>query len=337
MKLHKLRHIHRIALFSAVQRKNGTFFSKNRNAFQATIQLQFSSSRKLLAGKEVDPASLRKPSLHFSQTADRVFLFRNGSTKQFCSEVILIFIIVQSVPGLLLVVQRQDQRTSFHMGQIVHGIKIGHQRPSQAKEILGNRLRIPAVFPRLLPIKGIVGTMQTHDGRKYPQLYPTGKEGIIPHSPHMSPDVMTPPAVADIAGSGGKIGLKIQAFPGNHRISGETDGITVGSGTGITGKNQTALLSIFSLIILIMIMIQHPKRIQALHAGVLPLLPINPPKIHPVLFHRVMHKTKISFSKFLIQKVEKHRFFFLLIHSHKFRKGGIAILKGPDAVCRMNI
>ena len=111
----------------------------------------------------------------------------------------------------------------------------------------------------------------------------------------------------------------------------------MGAGTGVTGKNQAALLSIFPLIILIMIMIQHPKRVQALHAGILSLLPVNPPKVHPVLFHRVMHKTKITFSKLLIQKVEKHRLFFLLIHTHKLRKGRVAILKSPDAVCRVNI
>ena len=59
--------------------------------------------------------------------------------------------------------------------------------------------RYRIIFPRFLPGKGIVGTVQTVDRREDAELQPADGQFVAAVPVHMSADIMAPPAISDIA------------------------------------------------------------------------------------------------------------------------------------------
>ena len=86
-----------------------------------------------------------------------------------------------------------------------------------------------------------------------------------------------------------------------------------------------------------MIVIQHPQRIKTLDLGTLSLLPVNPPEIDALFFHRMMDFVEIYINKFRIRNVKIDRLFFFCIHSHSFCYFRIAVLIRTNSVCRMDV
>ena len=84
-------------------------------------------------------------------------------------------------------------------------------------------------------------------------------------------------------------------------------------------------------------MIQHPQRIQSRNLGDSPLLPVQPPEIHTLFFHRMMQFLEICFNKLRVCHVKEYRFFTLRVNSHLLCNPWICFLISTDSICRMNV
>ena len=74
--------------------------------------------------------------------------------------------------------------------------------------------------------------METVDGAKDTELYPSCVKLIVFDTHHMTADIMAPPGVSDIGCCNSKIGLIIQRGPCDKGIAGEAERITLTSDTG---------------------------------------------------------------------------------------------------------
>ena len=193
----------------------------------------------------------------------------------------------------------------------------------------------PVILPRFFSIKWIICTVKAVDRREYSQFYPSGSQFIISVSKHMTTNVMAPPSISDIAGICSEIWLELQTLPCNNRITRESNGISVASRTCISGKGKLSLA--FPYTVKIVIMVQHPKGIQTRYFRNSSLLPVKPPEIYAVFFHRMMQIIKINLKEFIICYVKKYRLFLLRIHSHFLCNTWICFFIWADSICRMNI
>ena len=116
----------------------------------------------------------------------------------------------------------------------VHSVKIRNQLMTQFQEILHYCFYDLVVFPRFLSIERVVCAVQTVHWRKNTKLYPSCSELVVSVSQHMSTDIMTPPSKTDVAGICREIWLEFQTFPGNDRITGKTNRVSVASGSCIS-------------------------------------------------------------------------------------------------------
>ena len=87
----------------------------------------------------------------------------------------------------------------------------------------------------------------------------------------------------------------------------------------------------------IVVMVQHPERVQAGNPGFLPLLPVHPPEIDAVLFHRVVQHIKVRFQKRPVRHVKLHRCPACRIDSQHLRHSRIRLLMGAHPIRRMDI
>ena len=109
----------------------------------------------------------------------------------------------------------------------------------------------------------------------------------------------------------------------------------MGAGSCVAGEGHRTFS--VSSTIKEMIVIQHPQRIKTLDLGTLSLLPVNPPEIDALFFHRMMDFVEIYINKFRIRNVKIDRLFFFCIHSHSFCYFRIAVLIRTNSVCRMDV
>ena len=151
----------------------------------------------------------------------------------------------------------------------------------------------------------------------------------------MASDVVAPPPISCIAGSCGKVGLESQALPGNNRITGKSDGVSVASDSGISGKGETPFSSPGT--VQIMKMVQHPKRIQSRNLCDGSLLPVQPPEINALVLQRMMQLLKVHLQKMPVRHIKRHRLPAFWIYSHTFRHPLVGLLIGTYPVRRMYI
>src|SRR5699024_6400112 len=118
---------------------------------------------------------------------------------------------------------------------------------------------------------------------------------IIFDSHHMAADVMAPHAVSNVGGCSCKVRLESKRCPGHNGISGKSYGIAVASRSCVSGKSHRA----FSLspTVQIMVMVQHPKRVQSFYLAEASGLPVKPPEIHALFFHRMENMFKACFQE----------------------------------------
>ena len=196
-------------------------------------------------------------------------------------------------------------------------------------------LRRIIVFPRFFAIERIIRAVKPVDGRKDAQLYPADGQVVIPHASHVPADIVAPPSVADIGGVRGEIRLECQAVPGDHRISGKSHRIPVAARPCIAGECQSPRAG--APAVQIMIMVEHPQRVQALDLRGIPLLPVNPPEINAFFLHRMKYRFKICFQELRIRHVKLYRVPAFRVDPHPPGDFRITFFIGADAVGRMKI
>ena len=151
----------------------------------------------------------------------------------------------------------------------------------------------------------------------------------------MTADVMTPHPVADVRGGGGEIGLEVQRIPCNDCISRKTDRIAVTSGTRVSGKCHRTFS--VSSAVQIMIVVQHPQRIQSFHFADSTGLPVYPPEVHALFLLWMEDVTEAGFEKIRIGDIEYDRLFGLWINSQCLSHLRIHFFVCADSVSRMNV
>ena len=124
-----------------------------------------------------------------------------------------------------------------------HAVDIGDQSVAQLHGGPRWDQRIFAKRPGSSILIGILGAVQPENGAEDSKLHPTRIQFWIFNPSHMATDIMAPPAKGHIGCRGGKIGLESQGFPGNDRISGETDRVAVIAQPAPTGEDKGSHLS----------------------------------------------------------------------------------------------
>ena len=149
--------------------------------------------------------------------------------------------------------------------------------------------------------------------------------------------IVTPISIKNIRSRIGKIGLIFERIPRNISISRKTYLITMISQASPTVINQWTLIGIAFHIFKESI-IEPPSVIQFLYILIEnPLLPIEPPKIHTLLFNRMQHDIEQRTHKLLIRALPRNIFMSRYIEIHTFRKIFVLAFKGSDTRCRMQI
>ena len=331
-------HLYRVFLDTLqflCHRNNGPCFYQHRKRRQSPVHIHHSSAPVSHAGKYIIPGSFRKPGFYLSyiQTAD--LRGCNRSAQKLAAEEILVWHFI-SFPGFrIIIVHRKHQRQIFLISPVVHGVKIRHQPVSQPEEVFHHICDVLPVSPGLLCVKLAVAGVETHHRRKYSKLKPASCHLIILDPHHMTADIMAPHAVSDIRGSRCEIRLESQRGPGHDSISRKSHRITVASRSCVSGKGHWPF-SVPSAV-QVMIVVQHPEGIQSFYLAESSGLPVQPPEIDSLLFHRMENMLKACFQEFWICRIKVYRLFLLPIDSHFFCHCPVLFLMGPDTVCRMDI
>ena len=84
-------------------------------------------------------------------------------------------------------------------------------------------------------------------------------------------------------------------------------------------------------------MIEKPKRIKPFNFRPASLLPVYPPEIDSLFFHRRIDIFEISLYEAFIGKIKINRLFVFFINTHVLCKFNVAVLKKTDSLRRMNI
>ena len=79
------------------------------------------------------------------------------------------------------------------------------------------------------------------------------------------------------------------------------------------------------------------QRVEPLHLRALALLPVHPPEIDALLFHRVVEQLEIVLDKALVGDAKGHGFAAVRIDAHRLGKAGIDLLKVLHALRRVQV
>ncbi len=83
--------------------------------------------------------------------------------------------------------------------------------------------------------------------------------------------------------------------------------------------------------------VEPPQRVQPLHLRLRPLLPVQPPEIHPVRLGRVVQQLKVRRPKLAVRNVKRHRLHRLRVDPRRRRHPRILLLVREDAVRRVQV
>ena len=218
---------------------------------------------------------------------------------------------------------------------MVHGVEIRHQSVAQSEEVLHHLSNVFPVSPGLFSAELAVAGMEAHHRGEHSQLYPASCHLVIFIASHMASDIMAPHAVADIGSRRGKVRLEVQRFPGDDGVSGKSDRISVAARSCVSGKGHRTFSP--SFVIQIMIMIQHPKRIQPFYLADPSGLPVQPPEVHALVFHGMINMFEAGFQELRICRIKVYRLLFFPVCSHLLCHCSVLFFMSPYSVCRMDV
>ena len=181
----------------------------------------------------VIPSSFRKPCIYFSAIDLRNPFTGNRHNQKLAAEHILIFYRICPLFFRIIIIHWRYHRHRFFVTSVIHGIQIRNHLMTVAKCISHSSFCFFLESPWLFSVKFTAGAVETHNRRINSVLRPACFHFIILIPQHVTADIMAPPAVTYIGRSSRKIWLEIQRFPRSHRITGESDGITMAAGSCI--------------------------------------------------------------------------------------------------------
>ena len=164
-----------------------------------------------------------------------------------------------------------------------HAVDIGDQRMAQLHGGTGYPEGLGIIAPGAALQEGVVGAVQAQDRAEHAELHPTGiKLGVL-NAVDVPADVMAPPAVAHIGGSGGEVRLESQRIPGNDRVAGKADRVAVVAQAAPAREEEGALGAIPAQVVKMQV-IDPPQRVEPRQWRWIALLPVHPPEIDAIGF-----------------------------------------------------
>ena len=145
--------------------------------------------------------------------------------------------------------------------------------------------------------------MQAVDRREHAELHPAGRELVIAKAFHVPADVVAPPAVADVRRGRRETRLERERLPRHDRITRETHGVTVRAGARKPRERERALDR--PLAAREMLVVEHPQRVHALNARIRARLPVNPPKIRPLILEPLVQYIEVGVHELIVVHVER--------------------------------
>ena len=204
----------------------------------------------------------------------------------------------------------------------------------QAQHIRSDLFRLCAVQPGFLGVSVFGGVQPVH-GREHTELHPAGVELGIAASEHMSADVVRPPCEPDIRRRRRKAGLQSQTAPAHESVSRKAYGIAVRAHSRVARQYERR--APVPARVEGVIVVEHPERVGVLHLGLGALLPVYPPKVHPVRLVGMVQDIEISRQKLGIGEVEFHRAAGCGVNAAGVRHRLVLLLVVAHSVARMQI
>ena len=153
----------------------------------------------------------------------------------------------------------------------------------------------------------------------------------------MPTQVMTPIAVQHVGSCRIEIGLEIKWFPWNHSITREPYLITmISQSSPAVVKHRTCLPTL--LHIAEKCIVNPPGITQILHLWVEhSLLPVQPPEVHSVFFHRSQNILEHILHELLIWIYPRDRLLCSRVYTHVLSHLRIFLFISSHSVCRMQV
>ena len=292
------------AFLRSRQRNDAAGLHQHGHFRQGTKQLRHFVSPVHPPGEKVEIKARREPGLHPRPHQGRIHRRGDGADDHFAAKMVLVGDLIGLLPLGMGVIHRGYQLHAPGVAEPVDGVQIGQEPVPQPQKIRHDPTGLGGIPPGLFAVEQVAGAVHAHDGGEHPKLQPADLQFIIPAAMGMPPDVMAPPAIADVGGRGCEIRLKGQGRPTDYAVPGKSHRVAVAAWPRIAGKDQRTLS--FPADILCMIMIQHPQRVQAVQGGGAALLPVHPPKIHPFPFPGMVQIRKISLPESTVPQVKRN-------------------------------
>ena len=138
------------------------------------------------------------------------------------------------------IIHRHNQRFALGMCPIIHRIQVREELMPQFQAFAHDPFGHGIVVPRFFIDKRTAGRVQTIDRREYAVLHPARRQVVVTVSVKMAADIMAPPSVTDVGGSGSKLRLIIQRFPCYDCITRESNRITLTARTAVAREEHGA-------------------------------------------------------------------------------------------------
>ena len=113
----------------------------------------------------------------------------------------------------VLVVHGADEGLGGDCVQPSHRVEVGDEAVAELHRFLGDGEGGGIMSPGFADVEGVFGAVEAEDGAEDAKLHPTGVKFGIFDAAVVAADVVAPPAVADVGGGGGEVGLEGEGFP----------------------------------------------------------------------------------------------------------------------------
>ncbi len=285
--------------------------------------------------EQVDEAPLRQPGADAAHEGGGAVWGGDGRDEQVRAKVVLrgdrvcLAVLVVPVHGL-------DERLVLVRGADVHGVEVGDQAVAQQEEVLDDLGRALFKVPGLLGVPEVLGGVQPQDRGEAAELHPADRELVGPHAAPVAADVVAPPAVADVGGRRRELGLELEPLPGDLRVAREADRVPVRPRAGVPRKGQRLLQHLETALAgQVVVVVEHPQRVDAGDLGPVALLPVDPPKVDALLLEVELEDVKVGVEEPPVGAVKPDRLFPRRVVVQGLGHLLILVLKGPDAVGRV--
>ena len=282
---------------------------------QRVVQLLGAAAFVHRAGRAVEPRPFGEPDRAGCQTRYAVHRLGDGRGENVVAEHELFGRLVRLVRFGIVVVHRAahaDTRVVILAGRI---IDIGCQRVAQADGVAHEEHMVGEAPDAAFDAR-VFGRMGFEDRSEYAVLQPARVKfrigRLLRLMEHVAADVVAPPAVVDVRSRSREVGQVGEHGPCGVGIARKCQRIAVAAQPAPAVVDEGAQFGILTLRMVEEGMVE-PEGVRQ-SGGVFrlfPLLPVEPPEVHAVAFHRFEYGFEIGVGPFPFVDFERYALAFL--------------------------